>query len=670
MPVESGSRVRGLLRQVAALSLLAVLMVILNWAFLEDIEALAFDFSLRLRGEQPPDSRIVIVAIDDASLAETGNWPWPPETLRRLFRNILSTGPSLVGVDLILGNPLASYFDPATDRLVLADSLTGISREDAGPSWQTPLPDAGFPGITPGHIHAFRDTDGVCRSLPLSVQSSGIRRWAFAVELARRFHRLPDSGVRYSGSRLEIGPDLWVPRLAAPIDHVVDAAGILSSLPTDVLLLNPRGSPGTFPYVPAARVLAGEAASDLAGRIVLVGATAYALGDHLGTAFSGFQEMPGIEIHANALDTILNRRFLTAAGELARTGIMLAVLAAAWILPAVWPPARRLSAFIAVLVGIPVVLIGIFLVLHHWLGLVAPVVAAGLAGASQQYARHAGLNRRLNHRFRALSGMLQEVLPRSSTVVERGGAGNLEWKIDLLGDAAEAALRLSKERSETAAFVTHELKTPLTSIQGFAELLQMGDSLTREEREEAARYIQSESRRLASMVQDYLRLARLEQGAAAHAVTGFDLAGILRRAVTTTGPQARDKSIAVVLDIPAGLAVEVRGDPELIHQVFVNLIGNALKFSDPGTRITLSAGREGDHVVGRVADQGWGIPEDQLPRVFEKFFRGSSPGRDAPTGSGLGLAFVRQVVERHGGRISVASRVGHGSTFTVLLPPA
>jgi signal transduction histidine kinase len=643
---------------------LALVLLLLNWAFLEDIEALAFDFCLRLRGEQPPDPRIVIVAVDDYSLAEVAPWPWPPEVLGRLFSQILAAEPRLVGIDLILTHPLHDYLPPGAGPIVLADALRRVKGWEA--VWQAPSPDSDFPGISLAHIHAAKDADGACRSIPLAVSADGIRRWAFSVELARRYLEVPSEAVFYRGRTLELG-NLAIPRLSAPVDHSVDAAGILASLPADLLLLNSRGGPGTFPALPAAEVLSGKLSEQMRGRIVLVGATAYSLGDHLGTAFSGYSEMPGIEIHANALDTILNRRFLTAAEEPWRSGLMLASMMLAWGLLAWWPPARRLWAFSAFLAGGAVLLAGSFLYLQHWLGLVAPLVAAVLAGASSQFLRYAEMNRRLNQRFAELSELLRDVLPHNPMSSASQAGSSLEWKIELLGDAAEAALRLSRERAETAAFVTHELKTPLTSIQGFAELLQLDSGLDPEDRRDAARYIESESRRLAAMVHDYLRLARLEQRGAGP-WTEFDLGQVVRRAAETAAVPARSKAISVAVEVPADQQFTARGDPGLIQQVFVNLVENAVKFSAAGSRVTLDVTREGTWLVGRVSDQGCGIPAEHLGRVFDKFFRSSAGDGQTPPGSGLGLAFVRQVVELHGGAVGVESEVGVGSVFTVRLP--
>ncbi len=670
-PIPGGSRReprrlwgQSLLRQGAALLVLTLLLLFLNWAFLEDIEALALDFCLRLRGEQPPDPRIIIVAVDDRSLAEVGPWPWPPEVLARLFRSILQARPRLVGVDLILTRPLSAYFEPGAGPIVLADALRRGPQWQA--SWQAPDPGTAFPEISLAHIHAAKDADGVCRSIPLAVHAQGVRRWAFSVELARRYLGVLPEQVVYQDKTLRLG-GLAIPRLSAPLDHAVDAAGILATLPADLLLLNSRGGPGTFPALPAADVLSGDLTDRMRDRVVLVGATAYSLGDHLGTAFSGYSEMPGIEIHANALDTILNQRFLTAAEEPWRSGVMLAAMLLAWGLLALWPPARRLWFFSAFVGAGALLLAGSFLYLHHWPGLVAPLVAAVLAGASSQFLRYTDMNRRLNRRFAELSELLREVLPHNPMSEADRAGSSLEWKIELLGDAAEAALRLSRERAETAAFVTHELKTPLTSIQGFAELLQLESGLDPEDRREAARYIGSESRRLAAMVHDYLALARLEQRGTGQ-WTVFDLGEAVRRAAETAAVPARSKSIGVRVEIADGVDLTVRGDPSLIQQVFVNLVENAVKFSGPGTEVTLAVARDGSWLVGRVSDQGCGIPPEQLGRVFDKFFRGSAGDPQAPPGSGLGLAFVRQVVELHGGTVSVESEVGAGSVFTVRLP--
>lgn len=658
---------RGWLLQGGVLVLLFGAFLTLHWSFLEDMDALALDFTFRLRGPESPDSRIVIVAVDDASLSALGNWPWRPAVISELIEGILQADPELIGVDLLLSRPLEEY--PALQRggpVVLATSL-GSLQGLGGMGWQGPQVDSEVPGISLAHIHAAKDADGVCRSIPLAVSHAGIRHWAFSVELARRVLGVSPDQVAFRDDHLFLGSELQIPRLSTPIDHAVDAAGILPSLPSDFLLLNSRGGPGTFPHVSARDVLERKptALDQLSGRIVLLGATSYSLGDHLGTAFSGFTEMSGIEIHANALDTILNRRFITALEEPWRTSYLAAAMLVSWLIFAAWPRARTFTVFCLVLLAALMVPIALFLTFRFWLGLVPGVVAVGLAGATNQFLHHQSLNRQMNRRFVYLSRLLREVMPRTELAPFDPARLSLEWKLQLLGDATEAALRLSQERIETTSFVTHELKTPLTSIQGFSELLESG-ALSEGERREAAQFIGDETRRLTRMVNDYLRLARLEQGASALNQEAVDLAEVLERAAEIAQVEAGARDIAIKVDRPVG-SLPVIGDSDLLTQVFVNLAANAVKFSPPSTEVVLRGWNDGNDVVAEVIDQGRGIPKADQQKVFDKFYRGEVAAGEQPSGSGLGLAFVKQVVDLHQGSIEIDSEVGRGTTFRLRL---
>ena len=161
---------------VILLSLFAVVLL-LRWAFLDQMDALAFDLGLRLRGVQAPDSRIAIVAVDDGSLDSVGSWPWPPETLNRLFDRILEADPKALGVDILLTLPASSYPSIATDpRVVLAAAL-GLSFNEGQPEvfWQEVKGLSNESGPTLGHIHADKDSGGICRSIPLGISHSGRR---------------------------------------------------------------------------------------------------------------------------------------------------------------------------------------------------------------------------------------------------------------------------------------------------------------------------------------------------------------------------------------------------------------------------------------------------------------------------------------------------------------
>jgi signal transduction histidine kinase len=658
---------------VAVALALVLGLVILHWAFLEEMDALAFDFALRLRGPQAPDSRIVIVGVDELSLEKVGPWPWPPETISRLLAEIDSAGPLAIGVDLILTHPLDEYpILKSLDHTVVASVLEagrGTARGDL--NWKEPDLSDRENNIAAGHIHAGKDADGVCRSIPVVVRAGGKERWAFAVELARVVLGVPPDQVRFEGDRLQIGDQIGIPRLSVPIDQAVDSAGILSTFRGDHMLINPRGDTYTFPHVPAATTLEGDPQTlkSLRGRIVLVGATAYALGDHLSTPFTGPSEMPGIEIHANALDTILDRRFLDALVEPWLTVFLVVLALTVWVVLAIWPRARTLPLFLLLVGAAAALPLALFLVANYWIPVVSTTAVVLVSGTTSQFLHYSRLNRQLNQRYRELSSLLADSRPglKRITADATYPSRSVEWKLHLIGEASEAALRLSKVRSEMTSFVSHELKTPLTSIQGFAELLEQPGLLTEEDRTEAARSIRAESIRLSKMVTDFLRLSRLEHQAIQVTKEPIVISEVLARAGGILDSQLRSKRIEL-RGIEEGPEVTVQGDPELLTQVFLNLLGNAVKFSPEETTVEVTSRVESEACVVRVSDQGPGIPPEDLPRLFQKFFRGRADSENAAPGSGLGLAFVKEVVSQHGGTVEVTSQVGEGSVFTVTLP--
>ncbi|MEJ2082237.1 MAG: CHASE2 and HATPase_c domain-containing protein [Acidobacteriota bacterium] len=653
--------------------MLVLVLVVFHWAFLEEMDVLAFDFALRLRGTQKPDPRIEIVAIDDGSLASVGPWPWPPAKISRLLAVIDDANPAVVGVDLLLSRPTSEYPFLRQARKMVLGSALGFRPTPEGRAlvWQEPILDAASRGVSFGHIHAGKDADGVCRSVPLQVSHGGRSRWAFSVELARVFLGVDPDQIRFDGPRLRIGDRLSIPRLSTSIDRAVDSLGVLPRISHDHLLINSRGPMGTFPYVPASRVLSEDPAAldQLRGKIVLLGATSYSLGDHLSTAFSGPSETPGIEIHANALDTILNRRFLGALTEPWTTVLLVSLSLGLWCLFAAWPRSRTLPAFILLVAGSVVFPLGAFLFADFWIPLVSTGFSVLLAGATSQFLHYSRLNRQLNRRYRDLSRLLVD--SRAGADLAPADAAyrrhSLEWKLRLLGEASEAALQFSRERAEMTSFVSHELKTPLTSIQGFAELLEAPERLAPEDRLDAARLIREETARLAQMVTDYLQLSRLENQAVPLHRVEANLSGILARAGILVEKEYRNRSIRLVgLDRLPTVSASV--DRDLLTQLFLNLLANAAKFSAAGTEVRVRLTRRDSVSIVEITDQGRGIPEDEIGRVFDKFYRGSADLDGTVPGSGLGLAFVKAVAQQHGGSVAVTSRPGVGSTFKVMLP--
>ena len=222
---------------------------------------------------------------------------------------------------------------------------------------------------------------------------------------------------------------------------------------------------------------------------------------------------------------------------------------------------------------------------------------------------------------------------------------------------------------DLVANVSHDLKTPLTAISGWSQALLDGTADTPDERRRAAETIFDEAGRMSRLVNDLLDLARLESGQFQLTQRFLDLGQVMADVERGLRPRARDKEIDLSLDLLP--TPPVLGDRDRLVQVFTNLADNALTYTPAGGRVVLAVRQVNDTVEGVVGDTGPGIPEEELPRVFERFYRLEKSrvrGEDGRRGSGLGLAIVEELVHAHGGRISVNSRVGEGTTLVVSLP--
>jgi signal transduction histidine kinase len=226
---------------------------------------------------------------------------------------------------------------------------------------------------------------------------------------------------------------------------------------------------------------------------------------------------------------------------------------------------------------------------------------------------------------------------------------------------------LDRLKDEFTAVVAHELRTPLTSIRGYVEMLLAGDAgdLTDAQRQFLG-VVDRNSDRLSRLTGDLLFIARAEAGRLELSMADADLAEVVRDAVAAARPVAEARGI--VLDVAIEPLPPVPGDRARLGQLLDNLVSNALKFTPAGGQVRVALRRQGDDAAIEVADTGPGIPEDELPLLFTRFFRSrTATAADVP-GTGLGLAIARTIAEGHGGAIAVASREGEGSRFTVTLP--
>ena len=216
------------------------------------------------------------------------------------------------------------------------------------------------------------------------------------------------------------------------------------------------------------------------------------------------------------------------------------------------------------------------------------------------------------------------------------------------------------------ANVSHELKTPLTSIQGFAQALLEGAAATPEAIQRSANIIYAESDRMRRLVEGLLDLARLDAGLRALNRTSIDLRPLLQAVTDKFGPRAQEKGVALLAELPPTLP-PMAGDADRLAQVFTNLVDNALKHTPAGGKVTITATPSPGWVEVGVSDTGPGIPAEDVSRIFERFYQ-VDKSRARRAGVGLGLTISKEIVEAHGGSLRAESVVGLGSRFVARLP--
>jgi signal transduction histidine kinase len=226
-----------------------------------------------------------------------------------------------------------------------------------------------------------------------------------------------------------------------------------------------------------------------------------------------------------------------------------------------------------------------------------------------------------------------------------------------------------KLKDDFVASVSHELRTPLTSIRGYLELLTSGEAgELNDEQERFLSVVDRNADRLLNVVGDLLFVSQVEAGVISLDRHSFELVGLLRESVDAARPAAAAKGL--VIELNADDVAVVEADRSRLAQVFDNLLSNAIKFTPSGGTVDVRVSAEGEHAKIQVEDTGMGISADDQTRLFTRFFRTSAANELAVQGTGLGLAIVKAIVEGHGGKITVESGVGRGTTFCVELPLA
>lgn len=601
---------------IVAVGLLVLLALpFLAWnGLVEAADASSYDMLLRLspRRQGAAQKQVVLLAVDDNTVNRYGPLPLNRAVLASALDSVASAKPSVLVVDVLISEHTQEKADASLadalgrfPKVVLASALEPGSDATAS-RWITPLPDFQSRAYAIGHVHIEPDRDGVARSLLLTKANQRSRYWALGFEAFR-------AAIGAEGSPIEYSNRVVVAKRSVPASQ---SSGRL-------LWINYGGPEGTFQRVSVASVLEGRVPlSAFTGKVVILGVTAQGAGDRIFTPFSAGVGMSGIEIHANIFATLLDGAYLSPLGPVSELILLLAIVAAvtaaAW-----WRKGRSLAA--VAIVGIVVIPVFSYWALRA--GLIIPVASCLVTHVSASLVCFLGQTRFIRRQ---------------------------------LGEAVQGR----KEYAFRLQAVAHEIKTPLTAIHASSQLITDSDVPERK-KEEIAQRIFKESGRLSGIVTTFLDVERISAGALQLQRQQVELAAVVSEASERAQLLALKKEITIrkVLE-----TVTVPGDSELLEYAIYNLIANAVKYSPNGSSITVSVRSDPRFASVAVADQGCGIEVAEQSRIFERFYRANKHREERESGTGVGLALVKEIVTQHGGRIEVDSQPGKGSRFSLFLP--
>ncbi|WMT41892.1 HAMP domain-containing sensor histidine kinase [Paenibacillus sp. D2_2] len=224
--------------------------------------------------------------------------------------------------------------------------------------------------------------------------------------------------------------------------------------------------------------------------------------------------------------------------------------------------------------------------------------------------------------------------------------------------------QLEEMRQEFVSNVSHEMQSPLASIQGFSHTLLQAD-LPEEQRRHYLSIIEDESKRMSQLSKQLLMLASLDKEEAILEKSSFDVGDQIRQVLFMTEWSWREKELAIDMDIPS---LMIFADSRLMQQVWINLLTNSIKYTDEGGTIFVRLKQQENLCVVEVEDTGIGIAEEDIPNIFQRFYRADKTRSRQEGSSGLGLAITNRIIAMHGGRIEVESELDKGSVFRVILP--
>ncbi|HTM51901.1 MAG TPA: CHASE2 domain-containing protein [Bryobacteraceae bacterium] len=562
----------------------------------------AYDWMFRKYRPPDWDPQSILLAIDEESFRRFGGVARLRSAVAEGLERIAHVAPKAVAVDVVLADPGDPRDNARLEAAMRRTPNLVLGSLLVGGNWEDPL--TAFSRAASARGHFYTD-DVVCREIPLEKAAGHQRLWTLALQAYSTTAGKPVIESQYD---LQVG-DTVIPAPPAP---------------DRMLRIRYRPPDRPVPQVTLAQLESDPGlASRFAGKTVFLGVTAQNAFDSKQTPYALPAPMPGVEIHANVFETIANRQFLVSAPPAAALAFCLLLVTAvgtAFAYGSGWWAYSGGVATLLIAAATPYVCFTRSTVLEFS----APVLSAGFAMAGAFSYRHFVVRRRM---------MTAEV---------------------------------DKSRYQQAMhFVTHEMRTPLTAIQGSSELIGRY-AMTEEKRKQMAQLINSESKRLGKMIEIFLSVERLSAGQLELKKERFAGMELMSACVERVRPLAERKQIAI--HVEPGADTGLLGDRELMEYAFYNLLTNAVKYSPASTNVTVYSRRDGDRVRIAVQDQGIGMDQKEVRKIFQKFYRTKKAEESGEVGTGIGLSIVEQIITQHGGSIEVTSSPGHGSCFTLVLP--
>ena len=601
-----------------------------------------------------PDPRIVIVDVDERSLAALGQWPWRRDRLGTLVERLRQSGARAVALDLVFGEPdrasppdadelfagtlrrggvvvgYAFTFGAGSgaDRGCVLQPLPVTVVEPAESDGEWPMFAAtgavcSLPALTSaagssGFLNASPDTDGILRRVPLAIQMDGRVYPSLALAASRRFLGADAAELRAINANATA---LTTGGRRVPLDGRAN------------LLLRFRGGRRTFPFVSAVDVMEGHAAPGaFRDKLVFVGATALGTQELVATPHD--PRFIGVEVQATVADNLLQGDFFRrpAAAPLIEGTITLATAALVAVAAARFGAA---GGGLAGLACLTVLWTGAWWLLGRWGLVLSPVLPSASTVC-------------------AVAGV---ALTSTARAARRASADLQRARAD-----AEAAAHAHHEFLTT---VSRELRTPLSAIQGYARMITRG-ALADDRKVQALAAVERHAAAQTRVIDDLFEASRAASGRIRLVRQPVDLGDVVRSAAEAVRTAREARHVEIATDIDERLEA-VSGDPERLRLVVWHLLSNAVKFTPVGGHIDVSVSQAGDAAAVVVRDTGVGIAPAVLPHLFTR--TPPAGGVQETRGLGLGLPLVRQIVELHGGTVSGESDgPGQGATFRVHLP--